>query len=704
MEMAKKEMVPGLVAAFLLLALPLSAHAWAPNARNLDRAIRAGDFKKYAANLSKWLNQKTPSDPSRLSKDKLKALLDEPAFAKALAQRQFIVKVGADKLAGFAAHTSNRDFLAWVLGSTEAMTHCLEGATPVPIKHRRADNWKIPGKTLAIWKKIYDADPDSKEGVCLKLAIAVGMNPPGTGNRGAGQAKKPEKPLDRYKHFKAAYENDELARGFEDHSVWGYRQIVSSNASNEDLAWAREMINTWRPDLRVHEDVVSSTSEVWYRNSPVPFNHSFKNVLAGGGKCGPRSSWAVFICQAFGIPAVGVRQPGHACAAFKAYNISILPQPGFAWKVVYGRGWGASNPGQGFFEGATLRTNLSRFMQVERLRWLASALKSNARTAVIKLAHNMTEKDRKEAMAGPGVDTTPFKTAAHKTSALSSFEAPRHVGDMYTTRVRGFVYPPRTGEYVFSIVSDDASDLFLSTDEKPENKKRLAYVRKWTAARQFNAQPTQKSEPVRLKAGKRYYIEAIHREHTGGDHLAVAWSGPGFDRKIIQGKYLSPYPNGKKGTIGRKVWYDVKPTPPVAPTEKPHLVRETGTLRIPADAFSKRQQVRVLDSYADDGKQIHFDANSDHRFVEYTLNVRKAGDYALKMQTAAVNFHQMFNINVDEKKVATVKVPNSHGLWTTTEEADIPLVRGTQTLRVYAPFQRGVALKWLELKAKGDGQ
>ena len=70
------------------------------------------------------------------------------------------------------------------------------------------------------------------------------------------------------------------------------------------------MINSFRPDLRADELVVNSTSFVWRRGAPAVFYpnggyQNFQNVLAGGGKCGPRSSWSVMVCHAFGIPAIG---------------------------------------------------------------------------------------------------------------------------------------------------------------------------------------------------------------------------------------------------------------------------------------------------------------------------------------------------------------------------------------------------------------
>jgi hypothetical protein len=159
------------------------------------------------------------------------------------------------------------------------------------------------------------------------------------------------------------------------------------------------MANTLRPDLRFDEMVVNTTSHVWRRGAPEPFwiqeggyNGSFKNVLAGGGKCGPRSSWSVFICHAFGIPAIGVGQPAHACVAYKAANPMTEPQPGSAWKVAFGGGWdkstleatkGETLRGPDFLKGIEKRADAVKFSQVEHLRWLANALVAADKAAAV---------------------------------------------------------------------------------------------------------------------------------------------------------------------------------------------------------------------------------------------------------------------------------------------------------------------------------
>jgi hypothetical protein len=54
------------------------------------------------------------------------------------------------------------------------------------------------------------------------------------------------------------------------------------------------------------------------------------------------------------------------------------------------------------------------------------------------------------------------------------------------------------------------------------------------------------SAPIRLEAGKAYFIEAITKEGGGGDNLAIAWIRAGddfpFDGDLpIDGEHLSPW-------------------------------------------------------------------------------------------------------------------------------------------------------------------
>ena len=94
-----------------------------------------------------------------------------------------------------------------------------------------------------------------------------------------------------------------------------------------------------------------------------------------------------------------------------------------------------------------------------------------------------------------GAVTTPTST-----SAVGTFESPTNVADNYAQRISGFFVPATTDDYVFFIASDDDGDLFLSTDDKPANKKLIAQEAGWSAARRWVR--TQRSSHGRV--GERY--------------------------------------------------------------------------------------------------------------------------------------------------------------------------------------------------------
>jgi len=425
----------------------------------------------------------------------------------------------------------------------------LEAVGPTAIADREANSYTVPAETLEIWRKILNTDPDSKDGIYQRLALATAIAPPGSVNIGAGGASTPADPVVRYKYYKTAYKNKELFPSFDKLTVWEYKKIVSSGASDADLTWAREMVNTWRPDLRIKEQVVESTREVWRRNSPIPYDGSFKNVLAGGGKCGPRSSWSQMVCHAFGIPAIGVRQPSHACVAAKSAYPEVQPQPGSAWKVHQGAGWHVSKldgtSGLLFLEAVKERSHAAEFSQIEHLRWLASTLAAKEAAEAVRAAAN---------------------------------------------KIRESAPPPAA----------------------------------------------------------------------------------------------APAP---------------APAPAPAIPEEPFKTAP-GVIHVEAEAFSKMSGVCVYDCFTG-GKQVNFQKNMESSWIDYPIDVPATGTYGIIMRVAAANVDQVLDISSGTNKLATINIPNTTGLWTTTEAVDIKLDKGTQTLRISAPYQRGIAVRWFELKPKG---
>jgi hypothetical protein len=143
----------------------------------------------------------------------------------------------------------------------------------------------------------------------------------------------------------------------------------------------------------------------------------------------------------------------------------------------------------------------------------------------------------------------------------TSFEAPQNWADAYGTRMRGYLHPTVSGMYTFSIASDDSSELHISTDTDPANMTRVSYLSGSTGWRNWTAQSSQQSDPIYLSAGQTYYIEALHKEGSGGDHVSVAWKLDAGSWNVIPGANLSPYRDALVDNTG--------PTAPTGVTATP---------------------------------------------------------------------------------------------------------------------------------------
>ena len=126
---------------------------------------------------------------------------------------------------------------------------------------------------------------------------------------------------------------------------------------------------------------------------------------------------------------------------------------------------------------------------------------------------------------------------------------PGNVRDNYGWHLIGYIHPPETGEYIFSVATDDNSQLWLSTDSDPANAAQITQESTWVGVRNFQpASDETTSAPVFLEKGKAYFIECFAKEGGGGDNMAVAWSLPsdeGIEAEAgslpISGEYLSPF-------------------------------------------------------------------------------------------------------------------------------------------------------------------
>lgn len=152
-----------------------------------------------------------------------------------------------------------------------------------------------------------------------------------------------------------------------------------------------------------------------------------------------------------------------------------------------------------------------------------------------------------------------FPRFADVSGVITNAEAPSDYSDNYGQRLTGWLIPTNSAQYRFYIASDDTSELWLSLDEYAAHKVRIASVGSYASSRAW--QSVTPSAYISLQAGRRYYLEALHKEGGGGDNLAVAWqksgdSAPTNGAAPIDGTFLQ-YQSG--GIFG-----DAILTPPVA--------------------------------------------------------------------------------------------------------------------------------------------
>ncbi|MEL6851900.1 MAG: PKD domain-containing protein [Bacteroidota bacterium] len=94
------------------------------------------------------------------------------------------------------------------------------------------------------------------------------------------------------------------------------------------------------------------------------------------------------------------------------------------------------------------------------------------------------------------------------TSYLTSFSGPVSLGNNYGTRVRGYIFPPTTGDYYFTVTADDHVSVYLSTDTTEGNKTEICGHTGWTSVGQTTKYSSQRSSAIAL---------------TGGEALITAW-------------------------------------------------------------------------------------------------------------------------------------------------------------------------------------
>ena len=683
-------------------AMPQPARAWEPAAKDLDEAIASGSFVRYADNLAAWLEAKLPKDPAKLTPPAAEKILHDPLAGIVLAQHQLIAKTGPDPLGAFAhADPANQRFLGWLLKDPTALDTFLLAATPLSLAARKDNSYRISTDVLRRWQTIFAADPDSRAGIPLRLAIATALRPPGTGSPGSGQQKVPSAPLVRYRYFRNAHANRELFPSFDRLTAWEMQFVVCSGASEEDLTWGREMVNTWRPDYRIGEKVVETTSCVWRRNSPIP-HVDYKTVLDGGGKCGPRSSWSVFICQAFGIPAIGVGQPAHACVAYKSLT---------GWQVAYGRGWDVSKlegmGGRDFVAAVDSMERADVFPKVEHLRWLAGALNAKQAplaTAIMSVANNIeksspaSKRDLSVSEKANEMDADSGAVPLVKSSAGKSATMPEP--------------PVKIAPGVMHFEGTDFFDTGGITCWGGEP--RVTVLDSFKGGKQLHFAQGMASTWVgyKINVPKTGIYQMVMKVATVNSGQSFYIRSFGAMAPVVKATASNVYRNMTKD-LGPQCAVDNNPSTRWAVNGgvdnawleldlgKPTLL---STIMIDERAYEKVSKFIFEYKTGNDWKTVFEGTVIGNSYVKdfppITAQFVRVHTLDCSGNVGGPTFWEVSVGSVQDGH-AWVSLPWTTGLWQTTQPVDIRLVQGAQTLWIFAPYQRGVSFKSFDLKYKG---
>ncbi len=194
---------------------------------------------------------------------------------------------------------------------------------------------------------------------------------------------------------------------------------------------------------------------------------------------------------------------------------------------------------------------------------------------------------------GTVVIDIPLNTPPQSSAPIFKLET-ENTGDWMGARVRGYICPPLTGNYTFTIAGDDGAELWLSSSNDPTAKVKIAGYVGWTGFQEFNKFPGQVSAPINLQAGQPYYIEVLHKNGAGGDHFSVKWTMPnGVTETPIPGSRLSPYTGAtanRNGIVFDNTINELVELPDVLTLDvRPNPVRSTATIQVTTEKTEMAQ-------------------------------------------------------------------------------------------------------------------
>ncbi|HNQ87231.1 MAG TPA: PA14 domain-containing protein [Verrucomicrobiota bacterium] len=232
-----------------------------------------------------------------------------------------------------------------------------------------------------------------------------------------------------------------------------------------------------------------------------------------------------------------------------------------------------------------------------------------------------------------------------------------NVGEYYGSMTAGFIEPPETGQYTFYVATDDAGELWLSTDADPAHKVLLCQVSGWTLPRGWYKAGEQQSAPVTLVKGSKYYLEILMKEEVYGDHVSAAWIRPGGRFECpIPALYAQPYsltstattpvievqPADSVTTENLEVTFSVTMAPAAVPFSYQWYADDVPIPDATSSAYSFKPTV------ADHGRKFHVRVNDALSSTQATLTVTPAADAPVLLAADTLGYDRFLQLTFDK--------------------------------------------------------
>jgi hypothetical protein len=145
-----------------------------------------------------------------------------------------------------------------------------------------------------------------------------------------------------------------------------------------------------------------------------------------------------------------------------------------------------------------------------------------------------------------------YPASPDSTGAVFSFNTrdilPNDAVNDYGATIEGYITPQESGSYHFFLRSDDASQLYISTDDSEANlvwqAEEFACCSAFLEPGDATKPTVTTAEPIAMVANQRYFVRVLYKEGGGGDFAQVAWrregdTTPAASLLPIPGRFLS---------------------------------------------------------------------------------------------------------------------------------------------------------------------